>query len=100
MFEMLSILKTQSMLQPMRARNPRTSEGPLVSGLSNEYATGVAYEQLEEDAAHWADADVSDDEIADARLNPTVEKLAKAFTNHYPEIRPRKFWATTFLDNG
>jgi hypothetical protein len=68
------------------------TEGPLVSGLSDEYAAGVAYEQLEEDADYWADADVSDDEMADARLNPTVEKLARALTNHYPEIRARKFW--------
>jgi hypothetical protein len=75
------------------------TEGPLVSGLSDEYAAGIAYEQLEEDAAYWADADVSDDEITDARLNPAVEKLAKALTNHYPEIRARKFWAITFPDN-
>jgi hypothetical protein len=75
------------------------TEGPLVSGLSDEYAAGIAYEQLEEDAAYWADTDVSDDEIADARLNPAVEKLAKALTNHYLEIRARKFWATTFPDN-
>ena len=75
------------------------TEDPLLSGLSDEYAAGVTYEQLEEDAAYWADADFSDDEIADARLKPTVEKLAKALTNHYPEIRARKFWATTFPDN-
>jgi hypothetical protein len=75
------------------------TEGLLVSALSGEYAAGVAYEQLEEDADYWADADVSDGEMADARLNPTVEKLAKALTNHYPEIRARKFWATTSLDN-
>jgi hypothetical protein len=69
------------------------TEGLLVSGLSGEYAAGVAYERLEEDADYWADADVSDGEMADARLNPTVEKLAKALTNHYPGIRACKFWA-------
>ena len=46
------------------------TEGVLASRLSDEYAAGVAYEQLEEDADYWADADVSDDEMADARLNP------------------------------
>jgi hypothetical protein len=75
------------------------TEDLLVSGLSGEYAAGVAYEQLEEDADYWADGDVSDGEMADVRLNPTVEKLAKALTNHYPGIRARKFWATTSLDN-
>jgi hypothetical protein len=69
------------------------TQGLLVSGLNDEYAAGAAYEQLE-DADYWADADFSDDEMADARLNPTVEKLAKALTNHYPGIRARKFWAT------
>jgi len=75
------------------------TESLLVSILSGEYAAGVAYGQFEEDADYWADADVSDGEMADARLNPTIEKLAKALTNHYAEIRARKFWATTSLDN-